>query len=992
MMRMDFDRIRDEENDEALDETEEKRPGCLRGVRNLLLFLLLPVLAIVALLPTLMSSDGGRRWALAKINAAAAPAQVSFESWSLGWFRAPVLEKFAYADEARGVSVTADRAAFDRGLLRLLPVGFWDLGEITLERPLAEISLAPRVPAAPPKDAAAPEGKRGFFFLPIVDVAARLKLADGCVAVSGDVGESFRADQVEGGVTLASWRKPILVQARARVGGGMLTAEGRVQSIRDFYKGAESGEPEKVTLKLAGVDLAAFRLLLQHATGQPWIRSGSADGSLTATIHGKTRGRAEADLAVARLSVERPGQQPSPKGDVSLAADFDYDKDAVNITRFDLSSPWVRAEASGRLQAGQKAGVMTGAVNAKATLLLAALARDFGSALGLARDFKMNGGELRADVAVEGSEAALRVHTKAVTAGLAMTVGGEPLILKPEPSLEFKAVFPHDGAWPELEAFHLKAPFADVYASGRFDAATVKARLDLTRFARDARRVMKECPPMVGTVYLDVTSRRDNDAVAVASFLKLADVAVELQPGQRMVVPQGTLKADGLVPLKDGVPQAEVRDATFALTLADGKAAGSWKRWVPADDGRPLQVRGLALSCDMDVGGARRLLGGVIPPATQRRLAVLRGRVIANATAEAASDTVKTRFNARTDLFDIDAEADVTGPQTRRVLAAKGNAALDFGTVTRLLHAEGITAFALTGREARAFRLTLPVAGGLSAMLREGDLTAAAHVASCKGMGLSAGPADAAFRLSKGALKVAYEPSLNGGKLRLVPDAAFDGEDGVVLAFPPGTRLLENVTLTQGMMDSLIVTMNPLFQGSKVLGGSVTLDLRNCIASPGHRPGDGVTADMDVLFKDLRLDLGPSLRELLEMIKVKERIYTVAQLPMHVTVKESRVHVDPVTMVIERQPVIFGGWCGLDGTVRYQVEIPVTERLVGAIAFKMLKGTSIKIPVAGTVAEPKLDTARLKSMLADMFKGAVGDQTIKRAGDFLEQLQRELTR
>ena len=986
---MDFDRIRDDEDaDETLDESPEARPGCLRGARNLLLFLLLPALLVVALLPTLMSSDGGRRWALAKVNAAAAPAQVSFESWSLGWFTPPVLKGFSYKDETRGLSVTADRAAFDRGLLRLLPVGFWDLGEITLEKPLAEISLAKRAPA---QDAAS-AGKRGFFFLPIVDIAARLKLADGCAAMSGDVGESFRADQMEGGVTLTSWRKPILVQTRMRVGGGMLSAEGRVQSIRDLYKGIEGGEPEKVTLKLAGVDLAAFRLLLQHATGQPWIRGGAADGALTATLHGKQRGRIEADLAVARLSVERPGQPPSPKGDVSLAADIDYDKDAVNITRFNLSSPWLRAEASGRLQAGQKAGVMTGAVNAKATLLLAALARDFGAALGLARDFKVNGGELRADVAVEGSEAALRVHTKAVTAGLAMTVGGEPLILKPAPSLEFKAVFPHGGAWPELEAFHLKAPFADVYASGRFDSAAVKARLDLTRFARDARRVMKACPPMVGTVYLDATSRREDDAVAVASLLKLADVAVELQPGQRMVVPQGTLKADGRVPMKDGVPQAEAQDAAFALTLADGKAAGGWKRWVPADEGRPLQVRGLALSCDMDVGGARRLLGGVIGPAAQRRLAALPGRVVANATAEAAGGTVKTRFNARTELFDIEAEADVTGPQTRRVVTAKGNAALDFGTLTRVLHAEGVTAFAMTGRKARPFQFSAPVADGLRGVLAEGELAAAAHVASCVGLGLNAGPADAAFRLSKGALRVAYEPALNGGKLRLVPEAAFDGEDGVVLAFPPGTRLLENVTLTQGMMDTLVVAVNPLFQGSKVLGGTVTLDLRKCLAAPSRRPGEGVAADMDILFKDLKLDLGPHLRELLGMIKVKERTYTVAQLPAHVTVKESRIRVDPVTMVIDRQPVIFGGWVGFDGTVRYQVEIPVTERLVGAVAGKMLKGASITIPVAGTVEEPKLDTARLKSMLADMFKGAVGDQTIKRAGDFLEQLQRELTR
>jgi len=71
---MEFDTIRDEE----LDEAAEERKGCLRGCVRLLLFLLVPLAAVVALIPTLLSMDGGRRWALTSINAAVAPARVSF--------------------------------------------------------------------------------------------------------------------------------------------------------------------------------------------------------------------------------------------------------------------------------------------------------------------------------------------------------------------------------------------------------------------------------------------------------------------------------------------------------------------------------------------------------------------------------------------------------------------------------------------------------------------------------------------------------------------------------------------------------------------------------------------------------------------------------------------------------------------------------------------------------------------------------------------------
>jgi hypothetical protein len=965
--------------------------------------------------------------------------------------------------------VKAGRVAWDRGLLRLLPVGVLNLGVVTLERPDIAVSLTALANPAV-QDTGGTAKKQGFFFLPVADVAGTLNLVEGRCSVSGAAPGTFVAEQIEGGVTLASWRKPIFVQTRMQVGGGLLALEGRVQSIRDFYKGTESDEPEKVTLKLAGVELAAFRPLIQHAAGAPWIRGGRAEGALTAAILGKAHGTLEGGVMISRFSVEAPGQPPSPPGDVALMVDLGYDRNAVKVTKFEFSSPWLKAEASGALQAGQKAGVMTGAVTAKATVRLAAVARDFAAALGVSPEFRINGGEFVADIALDGGEEALRVQAKAVAAGLDMTAGGKPFTLKPEPSLEFKATFPY-GAWPELEGLHLKAPFADVYASGRFNAAAVKVRLDLTRFSKDAQRILKTCPPMVGSAYLDVTTKQDGEAAALTSFLKLTDVAVELQPGQRMVVPQGTFKLSGRVPVKANVPRAELQDAAFEVALDGGKASGRWQRLALADGTQPLLVRGLSLASDMELSCARRLLGGVIPADVQRRMAAWRGRVVANATAEAAGGVVKARMNAAgvdvtagldggvwrvpdvrmegsltqdgpasglrvgltaqgggsferdgavvfaepsarlavdatfaadgetvrlanglvaTSLFTVEGAGDVTELRGRRKVAVQGKTTVDFAAVTRLLASAGIDEFELAGREARAFRFASPLAGGLSTVLAEGELAAAAHVGVCKGLGVSAGPADATFRLAGGVLKVAYEPELNGGRLRLVPEAAVGGRGGGALAFPPKTRLLENVAVTQGMVDSLLANMNPLFRGSTALGGTVTLTLRSCRVEQGVPPAQGVAVDMDILFRNLRLELGPSARDLLKMLNVKERVYEASQLPVHVVVRNGRIQADPVELVIERQPVIFSGWVAFDGAVRYQVEVPVTERLVGAPAYRALKGTSITIPVSGTVTEPRLDTGALQKMLGNALKNAVSGQAVEKANDFLNKLQREL--
>jgi len=1061
---MDFAAIRDDEEDAS----PEQKPGCLRGLFRLFAFALVPLFVCVALIPSLLSTDAGLKMVLAKVNAAAAPLNVSVESWSLGWFSAPVLNKVHVADVEHGLDITVSQVTSDRGLLRLLPVGVLDVGRMTLKQPAVTINLA----RPPQKSKPAPgEGKKkkGFFFLPIVDVAAVLSVEDGRVKVLGHAPETFEAQQIAGTVTLESYKKPISVQGQMQVGGGTLALEGRVQSLRDLSKGATLEQPEKLTLKLIGVDLAALRPLLQEAAGEAWVHSGVAEGVLTATIKGSDQFSVESALLITGLSVAASGQPRSPKGDLALMANVAYNQKSVSISKFEFSSPWVKAQAGGTLQAGTKAGVMTGSIRAKAEADLAAIARDFAPALGLSKSFKMPKGQLQANLTLAGSEKSLRVDATATTADLAMTIDGEPLVLKPAPSLVFKADFPY-GQWPEVETFHLKAPFADVFGSGRFDAAVLKGKLNLTLFSRDFKRILKDAPPMVGSAYLDLTTRREDGRVAVNGFLKLSDVAAELSPGQRVVVPQGTLKVDGCVPLKEGRPAGEFQDASFELTLTNGRAAGGWKRLTPAQAGQPFVLRGFTLTGDMDMESVRQLLGGFIPAPAQRRMNAWQGRVIANVTAEAAAGAAKARMNAaarqvtaetdagiwrvpdirlegtltqstpkggvrceatlagggtlerdgevvfaekaaraaadltvasegdrvRVDalsinsgLLDLSAQAEISQLSSRCMTEAKGKLALNFAMLASLLAAEGIDEFEMTGHEPREFQLAAPLAGGWATLVSEGEFSGAAYLASLKGLGLKAGAADISLRLSKGRLKMAYEPMLNGGKLRFVPELS-TGNTAGVLSFPPQTRVLDSVALTQEMMDKLLVNLNPLFQGSTVLGGTISLDMKQCTIAPGVDPEKGVAADMTILFKQLKLELGPALRELLGMLKIKDRLYVVEQLPLHVVIRNGRVTVDPVRMVFDKQPVTLGGWVAFDGTIKYLIEVPVTEQWGVSTGAKVLKGMTVKIPVSGTIDEPRLDTGSLQSALGGLIQQAVGEQALEKVGTFLEKLQKEL--
>ncbi len=356
-----------------------------------------------------------------------------------------------------------------------------------------------------------------------------------------------------------------------------------------------------------------------------------------------------------------------------------------------------------------------------------------------------------------------------------------------------------------------------------------------------------------------------------------------------------------------------------------------------------------------------------------------------------AADGRSVRIDAldiRSSLLEARARGTFTDLAVRRLLQAQGDMTVDFAAVTRLLDARGIDEFALTGKAARPFRISAPTAGGLATLLAEGEFSGAAFLASAKGLGLDAGPSDVNLRLAKGTLDARYAPALNGGRLLFTPQWVC-GPNGVTLTVPEKSRLLEKVKITQKMADTLLVNLNPMFRGSEIRDGTVTLDVRHFAYQPGKDLKTGLSADLALSFERLNLTLGPALREVLTLLQVKERTYAAERLPVRLIIRDGKTQVDPIRMVVGNQPIVFSGWIAFDGSIRYLLQVPITERLAGGVAGRMLKGTTLSIPITGTVTEPRPDLNVLHNALGGLIKQAVGEENLQKVQSFLEQLQKE---
>ena len=623
-----------------------------RGPRRwprVLLAIAVVLLLIVGLLPRLLSTGPVRRWALAKANAKLAPATLSVEDWSLRWFGSMSVSGVRFIDAAKGADVQVVRVSTSGGLLRMLPLGRTDLGTITVDAPQATLRLRKR-PASGKTDASAdtpPAAAKGAPVLPVGDLAVKLVVTGGRIEILSSGPKPFRLENIGLAADIKSVREPVGVSFAAFVpwaeDAGRISVEGALPSPACLLSGAAPASPESLVFALNALDLQGFRALLETVTGQPWVRSGVADGKVTVRYRGNQSVQVQADLAVVKLSIEPPGKPVSPPGDVHMQADLDYRDGMLKVDKLSCQSPWVKLDASGQLLVKPAANApRTGGIEAQMDADLAAITRDFGALLNLREDLRVEKGTLHAKAVWAGTAEALEANLTLTTADLSLRLGREIFAFQPAPAFRLNMIQPY-GRLPEVRDLLLELPFARIAGKGRLDNANFQASVDLTALSKELRRVLATCPAMGGTIQATFTSRQDGERVAIDGTVTASNLAAELQPGRRIAIDRGTLNASGSIPLVDGRPQPDLSSAKFSFVSEAGTIAGTAERIVPATSNRPPVVQGGRFTADLKLDAARRIAApflNALPPT-----AVVNGRLTANASAEVAGGQAKIRVN-----------------------------------------------------------------------------------------------------------------------------------------------------------------------------------------------------------------------------------------------------------------------------------------------------------------------------------------------------------
>ncbi len=294
----------------------------------------------------------------------------------------------------------------------------------------------------------------------------------------------------------------------------------------------------------------------------------------------------------------------------------------------------------------------------------------------------------------------------------------------------------------------------------------------------------------------------------------------------------------------------------------------------------------------------------------------------------------------------------------------------------------------VAGSAPRPIRASWPLPLDPELLLQQLQLSATTHVARIEAYELKLGAADLGINLSEGHAHLGYAAPFDGGRLDLAPQIDLTVAPPV-LALPKG-RAIDNLPLTQSMVDELLVHINPLLRGCAVVGGRISLDVNSCSLP---LDADALRSEMafDVILSLTNAVFTPAgvLNDALGMVGLAGRELRLESYALPIRCHDGRITPEPMRATVSGYPLTFSGSVGLDQTIQMVMKTPLSRELLGKTAAQYTEGMAIGIAVGGTVTRPRIDSDATRAQLRQLTQDAARKAATQELGDALNRWLRK---
>lgn len=324
------------------------------------------------------------------------------------------------------------------------------------------------------------------------------------------------------------------------------------------------------------------------------------------------------------------------------------------------------------------------------------------------------------------------------------------------------------------------------------------------------------------------------------------------------------------------------------------------------------------------------------------------------------------KINSNALTLAADGKLDQSGKN--KIFEAKGTMAPDLRLVSEYLKKTGKGPIEIEGQKTTPFTIRLVSKGDRwEDPLQHLNFSGGLYVDSVKAYGLTLAPKDVPIRLVDAAVDAKLESPANGGLLAMQPIVDMRTKP-YVLSFKENIDILKEVKVTQGLVDGLLANLHPLFKNAVMPEGILGLHLKNFKWPLAEKGLDKASFAGTLRLNGIRLQSTPFLAGLLDMIGVSEREIMINDQSIEFEARQGRIACSPVTLDIGGYPLKMEGSAGFDHTLDFIAQVPITPKIVGKDAYQILQGTTIKVPIRGTVSKPNIDQAAFQEAAGDLMQ------------------------
>lgn len=371
-------------------------------------------------------------------------------------------------------------------------------------------------------------------------------------------------------------------------------------------------------------------------------------------------------------------------------------------------------------------------------------------------------------------------------------------------------------------------------------------------------------------------------------------------------------------------------------------------------------------------------------------------RVLGKGQYDAGADTVRLeQMTVQSSAYQVAAAGALTQLSGIRQVAVNGRIDYDLEKLRPQLRAYLGDGIQLTGRDSRTFHIegslvgTQPVgvAIGQPAPFPLRSWTGETGLAwqSVQAFGCQVGPAEAKLRLQDGWVRAApVAATFNGGRMQAEPMLRLAPEP-MELHVAKGANV-HHMKLTPALCAGYMGYALPALANATQAEGELSVALDGC-----RLPATGLAqADVSgrLTVHQARVSAtSPLVRELsVLLLKGPPELSIARESVVPVRLVNGRVYHQNLPLVFPDLTVRTSGSVGLDGTLDLVAEFPVPPKWLAGRAGSALANQIVRVPVRGTLGQPKIDEHALRSENAKIVRDAAGNVLRQEAEKRLNRL------